>query len=242
MGIFPFILIVSILPKIHPTVLHKPRLTIRAAPETPKNLEETPKRNLTETWTFVLNHNDTGKFKSVAENGKNLRILLVVDLNVTRKNPKVPYPIANVLLTLLSPDKNPESTSVSGSSQLIQDFQAGEGGEEEDGKHTEREIQTKNEPGPISSKARNNSTEDLPSEKLFSFINFHANNILQFNAKVNMTQENVTYTVATFTNELTNPLLSNLPGFLQNHNQQGLPSSSSSAGGNEDEEDDWKLK
>ena len=183
--------------------------------------------NLTDSWTFVLNQTANGeadKTEISSDEPKNFRVLFLLDLNFTNMERSY-LPPASLTLTLDedSPAKGapnsdgvvvagkPSVGTLTGTSHLIQDFI------------------------PVRSPTKGDGTDETeqsegsPPERMWSFINFHANNVLQFNARVNMTQENVTYTVQTLTNDLHNPTLLGPGKFGPAQTQQVQPNSASVA-------------
>ncbi|CAG7729044.1 unnamed protein product [Allacma fusca] len=81
----------------------------------------------------------------------------------------------------------------------------------------------------------NQTESEIGAQKFFNFLNLSTNNVLQFNAKVNMTQTNVSYTVNTLSSDISHQL-QGLPGIPQNFKPIGsaLPFGMNLGG------DDWR--
>ena len=175
--------------------------------------------NLTDSWTFVLNQTanaEANKTEINPDEPKNFRVLFLLDLNFTNMERSY-LPPATLTLTLdedtaakgvvSSDGGKPSVGTLTGTSHLIQDVIPVRSPTKGDG--TEETAE---------------QNEETQPERMWSFINFHANNVLQFNARVNMTQENVTYTVQTLTNDLHNPTLLGPGKFGPLQTQQIQPS------------------
>lgn len=174
--------------------------------------------NITDSWTFVLNSTgltgNENKTDLKPDDPKNFRVLYLLDLNFTNMERSY-LPPATITLNLEEDDTSAKEAlnsggtsvkpmgTVTGTSHLIQDV-------------IPLIVPVKGE------EADDEKVEPTPSERMWSFINFHANNVLQFNARVNMSQENVTYTVQTLTNDRHSPTLQG-PGKFSPTQQQMQP-------------------